>query len=98
MGETMAAPESLVRIDGPAAEIFSGDWETVPAVVRGVAAVARILNRSTRAIEADLALGRMRPAPRPRETPRSPWSWSKTALRAHVDGPLVPQSPKRSTR
>ena len=71
-------------MDGTGAGIFSGDWSTVPAIVRGVANVAPILNRGARSIERDLSLGRMRPTPRRREA-GEPWAWSKSALRRHVE-------------
>mgnify|MGYP000532384659 FL=1 len=70
--------------DGTGAAVFAGDWSTVPAIVRGVANVAPILNRGARSIERDLALGRMRPAPR-RRAGLEPWAWSKSALRRHVE-------------
>lgn len=80
----MASVAASTLMDGPGAEGFAGDWSTVPAIVRGVANVAPILNRGARSIERDLALGRMRPAARKR-VGGEPWSWSKTALRRHVE-------------
>lgn len=74
---------SHTQRDGTVPQLFT-DWADVP-LVAGLDEAARVLNRSTRAIERDLATGRMRPAPMPRPTPRAPWQWAKSALRRHVD-------------
>jgi len=60
-------------------------WDDVPLVVVGVSAVAPLLGLSVSTIERRLADGTMTPPPLPR-TGREPWRWSKTKLRAHVDG------------
>jgi hypothetical protein len=67
-------------------------WEQVPLVV-GIKDAARILGRSIRSIEDDLAFGRMRPEPMPvacaELRKRHRRQWSKAALQAWVSGDYV---------
>jgi hypothetical protein len=59
------------------------DWASVPLVCDR-ATTAKVLGISTRAIDRELASGRMVPAPMPRRGKK--WLWSKAVLQQYVDG------------
>lgn len=91
----MKSGAATTPVDAPAVGFLPlcTDWATVPIVVTGIEAFARIDGRSPRQIKRALADGTLIPRPfrRVGTGPRAAWQWKKAALQRFFGDTVAPR-------